>query len=291
MSPAPGSPTGSGARPVGARLASYRRKAGLTGLALAKQVGMTQSKISRIETSVVSPDPADVRLIAEALQLPAPVVEGLVEDADSQHHNRVQDVRPGRTGVVARQGEVGDFERKSRIIRLFHPTTVAGLLQTSEYAQAVMANAYRLQIGSGEPSEADLIEAVAGRVRRRELLLKSRSKIFILLSEASLAHRVVDESAMLRQIEFVQEMVARRRFEIRILPFKRRLPGALVHGFELADEKRLFIDLFNTSVTSEGRDDIRQYIRVFEELWDAATPEVEPILAEYARLYKSSSSS
>jgi transcriptional regulator with XRE-family HTH domain len=38
-------------RPVGARLAELRRAAGLTGHDLARRVGWSQAKISRIETT------------------------------------------------------------------------------------------------------------------------------------------------------------------------------------------------------------------------------------------------
>lgn len=251
---------------------------------------MTQSKISRLETGAVMPDPADVRRIAETLELPAAVIDQLVEDAGNEY-NRMLDLRTG-TKLIEKQSEFGGFERKSRVIRLFNPTTVPGLLQTDVYAKSIMTAAFRLASKPAQgPSESEILEAIAARIRRRETLYGRTNRVAILLSESALANRVAEDIVMLRQIEFIQQAAAAGRFEIRILPFAQRLPVPLASGFEVADERWLIVDLFNTVVTSEGRDDIRQYVRVFEELWEVATPEVEPILAEYARRYKSSSSS
>jgi transcriptional regulator with XRE-family HTH domain len=273
-------------QPVGQRLASFRRRAGLTGHQLASAAGTTQSKISRLETGAVMPDPAAVRRIAEALGLPAGVVEQLVDEADREH-NRMQDLRPGNS-LIGRQVGIGDLERKGRVIRLFNPTTVPGLVQVDVYAKVVMTTAYELAAGSGQaPSESAMLEEVAAKVRRRETLAGRNSRVAVLMSEAALANMVARPATMLRQIEFIQETAAAGRFEVRIIPFGRLLPGPLASGFEVIDEKWLFIDLFNTAVSSQGREDIRQYVRVFDELWEVGTDEVGPILAEYARRYQS----
>lgn len=286
-------PTGSGSsspadeRLVGPRLQSHRRRAGLSGHQLADLVGMTQSKISRIETGAVLPDPAAVRRIADALNLPPEVVEQLVDDADGEH-NRMQDLRTDASAVVT-QRQIAELEQKSKFVRLFNPTTIPGLLQTGHYATAVIISTQTLGAAPGKvPPESELMDAAAARIRRREVLQERATRVAIVMSEAALANRVADDHAMLQQIEFIQELAATDRFRIRILPFTQRLPGPLSTGFEVADERWVVIDLFNTAVTSPGAEDVRRYIRVFDELWEAATAEVEPILAEYARRYKSS---
>src|SRR5688572_24624953 len=108
-----GSPLPADDSPVGARLASFRRRAGLTGHELAARTGMTQSRISRLETGAVLPDPAAVRRIAEALGLSPQVLEELVARADGEH-NRMQDVRPD-SSLTSRQTDLGELERKGKV--------------------------------------------------------------------------------------------------------------------------------------------------------------------------------
>jgi transcriptional regulator with XRE-family HTH domain len=272
-------------RHVGATLARRRRLAGLSGKALAARVGMNQPKISRIETGAIKPDPADVRRIAEALGLPKHQVAQLVEQAVEAHN----DLRDRRAGLAGKQREVGDHEIGGAEVRVFEPTTVAGLLQTSAYARAVIWALHRMTSEPDRPpSEAALLEAVAGRIRRRENVLAGRTRVFVVLSEAALANRVVGDAAMLDQIDLLSELSHIERISLRVLPFTGVLPRPVTHNFELVDERCLIVDLFNTFVASEGRDDIRLYRQLFEEMWTAATPDVQPILAGYAQRYKSS---
>ncbi|MFG1609977.1 helix-turn-helix domain-containing protein [Actinoplanes sp. NPDC049265] len=284
----PGSPNTAEPAPVGARLAGLRRRAGVTGQDLADRVGMTQSKVSRIETGHVLPNPADVRRIAEELNAPATVVEQLVDDADSERERHVYQ-RPGRGGLAGRQITTGDFERRSKIIRVLSPTIVVGLLQTDVYAKAMMAPSQQALTKRGKtPPESELIAGVAARLRRRETMLDRPTTVQILLSEAALANRVVDDREMLRQIELVREIAGGGRFTIKILPFARQLPRPPLHGFELIDEKWLLIDHLDDSMIYQDRETIRHYVKEFEELWMAATDDLGPILEDYAGRYRSS---
>jgi transcriptional regulator with XRE-family HTH domain len=271
---------------VGAKLARHRRLTGLTGKALADLVGMNQPKISRIETGAVKPDPADVRRISEALRLPDDVTAQLVAEAEDAHN----DLTDQRSGLAGRQRAVAVHETRGKAVRVFQPTTIAGLVQTPAYAYAVMRTAHRMMTGPRRtPSEAALIEAVAGKVHRRENMFAGRARVYVLLSEAALANRVLGDDGMLEQIEFLRQLSADDRIIIRIIPFSARLPHPAVNCFELVDDRWLAVDLFNTSLTSTGKDDIRLYREVFDELWATGSGDVGPILAEYARRYRARS--
>ena len=68
--------------------------------------------------------------------------------ADEERHLvelavRVHDVfaaRPARSDIVARQRFVGDLEAAPTEFRIFQPAVVVGLLQTGDYARAVLAS-------------------------------------------------------------------------------------------------------------------------------------------------------
>src|SRR5690348_4989278 len=86
--------------PVGLALARLRRNGGLTGQKLGQRVGMSQAKISKIETGAVVATPADVELLARALGASNIEVRRLVEQAE-QVYNQMTDGRLGNGGLAA----------------------------------------------------------------------------------------------------------------------------------------------------------------------------------------------
>ena len=66
---------------LGQRLRSLRRAAGLTGPALAARTGISQPKISKVETGRVVPSVEDVQALAQALDASPDVTASLVEHA------------------------------------------------------------------------------------------------------------------------------------------------------------------------------------------------------------------
>ncbi len=88
-------------------LANARRSANITAAELARRVGMSPAKISRIETGRVTPSRVDVRVLGEALNLPAEQIESLVRRQQKAIHEQ---------GAPARQpgSAVGDALRRLR---------------------------------------------------------------------------------------------------------------------------------------------------------------------------------
>lgn len=272
---------------VGSVLALYRRRAGMTGQQLGELVGMSQAKISRIENNVFTVDPADVTKIARALSVAEGDISRLVELAE-RGQNRMTDWRTNWVGMVARQTEIGQLEESGHDIRVFNPTNVIGLLQTSEYARAVMAASRRMLEESRadrQPPQADIYEAVSARLRRHQVLAASERRFWFVMAEAALSNRLCRPEEMVAQIHRIRELAGQPNITIGIIPSDAWLVGPLVHGFEVIDDKWVLIDLFNTSVTSRGRSDVGLYIDLFKTLLQQATTEIDGILDRYLDLY------
>src|SRR5436305_4684461 len=120
--------------PVGRTLAALRRDKGLTGAQLGRLAGMSQAKISRIETGALAPDRGDVERLARALDARPDVVRRLVDQVEGRH-NRMTDWRLTASGgrVSKGQKEIAAIEDSTTVFRLFNPTVFSGLLQTAEY--------------------------------------------------------------------------------------------------------------------------------------------------------------
>jgi transcriptional regulator with XRE-family HTH domain len=270
---------------VGAELARLRRRAGKTGQQLADLVGMSQAKVSRIENNVSLADPADIAKIARALDADDRTVARLVDLAE-RGHNQMTDRRSTRVAMAARQFEIGHIEESGREIRVFNPSSMIGLIQTSEYARSVMVASRRLMdVGGAEPQQADIYESVTARLQRHQILASSSRRFWFIMAEAAFSNRLCRPEEMVAQIQRIRELAAQPNITIGIIPGDVELSVPLVHGFEVVDDKWLLIDLFNTSVTSRGRSDVSIYIDLFENLLGHAVTEIDGILDKYLDIY------
>ena len=276
---------------LGGILRAHRMRQGLSGAALATRIGsgISQAKISRIETGHTVPSPEDVRRIAQALRLPADETDELAGLARIGRPGvaRMAEWRHDPTGIERKQDEIGEAERSAREIHVFQPTIVPGLLQTSGYAEAIMRTPLRLGgISGGQESAAALMAAVGGRIKRQQILtLPDRSFAFV-MTEWVLANRLVNAEDMLSQIRRIRQFARQPNITVRIIPADAPLKDAPLNGFQLIDDKWLMIDLYNTSLTSQVVTDIEAHQQIFQSMTDASVVEIDGILDKYAELYK-----
>jgi transcriptional regulator with XRE-family HTH domain len=271
--------------PVGLVLARMRREKELTGGQLGRLVGMSQPKISRLENGVGFPDPDDVALIARVLGATDDQIRTLKERAE-RAHNRMTDWRLDPGSLGGRQRGLGQRESKAQAVRVFQPAVIVGLLQTSEYARAVLAAFHDLTSTDSDGSPGITVsEAVSARVHRQELLMDRNRTFHFLMAEAVLGNRVCPPEDMLAQIRRVREVSQQENVSVRFIPAEAWLEIAPFHGFSLLDDDFVTVDLFNTSLSSHGKADARLYRRVFDSLERHAVTDIEPILDKYVGQY------
>jgi transcriptional regulator with XRE-family HTH domain len=268
--------------PVGAILARWRKRRRLTGQALGERVGMSQAKISRLETGAVSAEPHDVRLLAEALEMPPGEVErvvGLAEHADNQ---LIEWIPAG--GLADAQQMYGQIEMATRELRVFQPAVVPGLMQTSEYARAIMSDLTQAEARLSESAIA-LSEAVNARMQRNHVLLLPDHRFTFVITEQVLRNRVCRPADMIGQIERMRELATYANVEFAVISQDAELPIAPYHGFVVGDERWVSVDLFNTGLMSRGRKTVQAYLTVFDELRQIAEADVDDLLKRYLDAY------
>jgi transcriptional regulator with XRE-family HTH domain len=125
---------------LAAGLRDARRAAGLTGERLAARCGISQSKISKIETGKALATATDVERILTALGTGRDRTAELVALARLAN-TEFQSVRASlRRGLHHKQRELAALEAVARHVRFFLPLMITGLLQRPEYARASVAN-------------------------------------------------------------------------------------------------------------------------------------------------------
>jgi transcriptional regulator with XRE-family HTH domain len=254
----------------------------LTGKQLADLVGMSQPKISRIENGVGSaPSPVDVARLAEVLGAGPELSELLVEQARRAHES-VGDWEGTVHDFELRQRETEHLEQSAVEFKVFQPTVIVGLLQTSGYAEAVLAAMQKL---ARSAPQTDVHGAVSARIHRQRALSDRQKRFDFVMSEAVLSNRVCAPEEMPPQIRRIRDVARQPNVTVSLIPANVRWRTPPFHGFALLDDQHLFVDLFDTGLAKHDEPEVAFYANIFATMKEQATRDIDPILDRYYRLY------
>lgn len=171
--------------------------------------------------------------------------------------------------------EFVQHEWYASVIRQYETKLVPGVLQTEDYAEAVV----RAYLGP-RPDERIISRTVQARLERADHLLnqtKNRPEMFFILDEAVVRRRVGRESGnnnvMIRQLEYLKEVSSRANIQIQIVPFDLGIYTALRGPFELLEFEDPDNNMLLYRETPQGdqllyenNDEIGPYLDIFTEL-------------------------
>lgn len=257
-------------RRLKAALRRERESAGLAQKQVAEALDWSVSKIIRIEAGAVGLSATDLRALMDQYKI-----------TDEKRQAELLDLARGsRKQSWSEYGDVYSaaartlfgYEAAAKIIYKYEPTFIPGLLQTEEYARALLT-------AMGH-SEAEIDRMVRGRLERQELLDQDvRPQLEFILGEATVSRAVGGRGVMLHQLEHLKELAGRPGISLRILLFEKGAHPRMGEAFtilEFADENLDdLIYLENPGRESVNREDpevIAAYRRDFNTLQDLATP-------------------
>ncbi|TLF73234.1 helix-turn-helix domain-containing protein [Nocardia cyriacigeorgica] len=242
---------------LGARLRELRRRAGITGRDLARREGWHESKVSKIEYGRVKPSDADVRAYCRHTG-----AADQLDDLLASVHNLDAAYLEYRRQHVAglRQGQRRSIKRAEQadIVRIFQPHVIPGIVQTAEYAEAILRHAvafYRL------PDDVD--EAVAARIERQQLLYRGHRRFHILVAEQALHNTVGDDAVMAGQLDRLLAVLGLPRVRIGILPADAELPMQ-VTNFVMFDDQLVQVEALTAELSITQPREIAVYGRAFD---------------------------
>lgn len=248
-------------RRLAAALRRLREQTGMTADQAAKEIGISKSALSRIENAQVSVMPPVARSLLELYGVEGEEVDALVQVArDARKRGWWQaydDVLPSWFEVY-----VG-LEAEASEIRAFQPQLIPGLLQTADYARAVIRAEH-----TDAPTE-EIDRRVELRMRRQAN--DSPPKLWVVLDEAALRRPIGGVEVFKAQLKRLIEEAERPGNTIQILPFTAGEYGSMGSAFsvlafpEPADPGIVYIETRAGSLYLEGQQ-VREYSRVFEHL-------------------------
>jgi len=177
-----------------------------------------------------------------------------------------------------------EAEREAHTLRLWSPILVPGLLQTAEYARALLAAA-------GEDAErAD--ELVTARLERQAILDRSRPPHVVAVLDEAVLHRLIGTPAIRHdQLTRLAALSERPHVSVEIVPASTAANAGLSGGFQLASCDGA-PDVLNMSgvedVTAESRSLLRRATVVFDLVRGDALPPTasRTVITEAAELWK-----
>jgi transcriptional regulator with XRE-family HTH domain len=193
-------------------LRRLRLDANLTQRDVARSMEWHPSKVIRIENGTVGVQANDLRaLVARYGITDEQRVEELLEMARVARREELW--TEFRDVYATAFLTYLNFESSATTRRNFEPLLVPGLLQTEEYARAVLTGTYQLS-----PDEIDL----AWRARQRRQEVHERDdppQMWFVLDEAVIRRDIGSRSIMRRQLERIRDLSKRKYITVWIIPF------------------------------------------------------------------------
>jgi transcriptional regulator with XRE-family HTH domain len=257
-------------RELGARLRALRIEKGWTVEHVAAELLCSTSKVSRMETGQRGATARDIRDLSKLYGL---------DDAQRQHLTEL--AAEGKQQAwwqpfaLPYSTYVG-LESEATSIRDFGLGLIPGLLQTRDYARAVL----HATVPHRSPDAIE--QLVEGRMARQQrVLLANSPPDFQAILEISVLHRIVGgRSVRQTQLQRLMEASEMPHVTVRVVPYEAgALPVAnnkfIILSFaspELADV--VFVEGLTGDLYLERKEDIETYQAAFQDLEGlAATPE------------------
>jgi DNA-binding XRE family transcriptional regulator len=211
-------PGASPAHFFGAEVRRARVAAGMTLADLAATVPCDASTVSRIEAGALSP----TRRFAGACDEAFPQMSGWFSRFCHDSRTWVGPHPPWFRDWV-------EIEARATVIRWWEPLLVPGLLQTPDYARAVL--------GWGPDDGGDRDERVTARLDRQRVFDRpSPPEVWVLLSEPVLGYCVGSADVMRKQVDHLAEMAARPRVTIQVVSASAAAYGGLSGAFAIGTD-------------------------------------------------------
>ncbi len=264
---------------LGAQLRRLRESCGVTREGAGWEIRASESKISRMELGRVGFKERDVADLLTLYGITDPqerdALLHLARDANSPGWwHRYGDVLPSWF-----QAYLG-LEAAAALIRTYELQFVPGLLQTEEYARAVVL------LGHSRAASAEIDRRVTLRMRRQQVLHgEDPPQLWAVVDEAALRRPIGGAAVMRQQVSALIEATRLPNVRLQVVPFAAGGHAAAGGAFSILrfDDKELpdvvYIEQLTSALYLDKREDLDYYALAMERLCvEAEPPERTPEL-------------
>ncbi|MEP7022731.1 MAG: helix-turn-helix transcriptional regulator [Actinomycetota bacterium] len=270
-------------RRLAAELRGFRDEAGMTWEAVAERMGWSTSKIYRIEGDKVSVLLRDVQRLLDLYGVAGAHKDAVLELA---RQARRKDWWHQYSGAIPEwfQFYVG-LEAEATTLREYETEFVPGVLQTGDYARAIMSTA-------PEPDNEEAERQIAVRMERQKRLTGDNPlTLWVVLNEAVIRRLVGGRKVMADQLTHLAELAKLRNVTVQILTYAAGAHPAMHGAFtimefpEEAHPDVVYLEAQTGALYLEMTTDLRRYSVAFDYLRAQALgpAESQALIAQAAR--------
>lgn len=242
---------------LGIRLRDIRMDARLSGRQLSALTGWHFTKVSKIEHGRTMPTEADLELwcfhCRALVELP-----DLVATTRNIQRMYAEIKRLMRAGTARYQREALEEDARSHRFREFQIALIPGLLQTREYAAAILSQAAAML---GHP--ADIEPTVDTRMERAKLMYSGEKLFQFVLLASALTARLVPATIMPAQLEHILSLSRLPNVHLGIIPAHASYYMPMC-GFIIVDDRYVEVETFSAIVNVTQPSEIAIYAKVFD---------------------------
>jgi transcriptional regulator with XRE-family HTH domain len=225
-------------RTLGKQIRRYREAAGMTQAQLVERLDYSEGWLSNVETAQLRPRREAVQALEEVLGVPPGILTDVWDQLDAE-------------SLPAWARDWFDEESKADVIRSFETAIIPGLLQTEEYARALL---------KGDET------AVAARMERQGILSREAPPMLrCVIDERALRDQIGDRGTMYDQLQHLAESVS-PRITVQVVPASSNphhmgaFTIATVEGSEVA-----YVETAVRGIVTSARGDLTR----LAELWES----------------------
>ena len=250
---------------LGSQLRMLREVKGITREEAGYAIRSSGSKISRMELGRVSFKERDVTDLLKLYGVDEDETATLVALATQANSpgwwHKYGDVLPDWFQVY-----VG-LEEAASLIRLYEVQFVPGLLQTADYARAVV------RLGQPGAAPEEIERRISLRMGRQELLTKPGGpRLWAIVDEAALRRPIGGKEVMRAQLEQLILATEEPQVTLQVMPFRSGGHAAEAGAFtimrfpepDLPDV--VYLEQLTSALYLDKRDDVEKYTEVMERL-------------------------
>ncbi|QXV60305.1 helix-turn-helix transcriptional regulator [Amycolatopsis sp. TNS106] len=256
-------PAPTGREQLAAELRRLRDLAGVSGRDLAQRVGISQSKVSRIEAGAVVPSLPEVTAWGKELGVPVETQKRLTALTEAAYN----EVHPWHSaleqpGVLQEGAE--EHESVATRLQVFQPSVVPGLLQTAEYARRVITLFHR------QYTDNDLRAEVAKRVHRQLALYDESRHFEFLITESALRWRPGSATLLLAQLDRIASLSTLGNVRVGLIPLDTTATTLTTHGFDIyeGDGGERDTSVLVEMIHGEMRTGAAKHVQIYRARWN-----------------------
>jgi transcriptional regulator with XRE-family HTH domain len=242
-------------RQVSALLRTLREDLGLSGAEVAKALGMSPSKISRLETGARGLRVEDVAAMLGHYQVPEQKRAQILDQVRKAEERGWWESQG--LGLPELWQALINFESRATRIQNFEALVIPGLLQTDEYTEAIIASINKTL------SQVELTNLVASRRARQAVLGRRKLQFLAVIDESAIRRPIAESGVMRRQLRHLVDTADRPNVTIRVVPLQSGQYAGLQGPFaclDFAEEPSLvYIENHHFGMFLDEKEDIAAY--------------------------------